>query len=96
MPCTITGSFEGDARLAAAEANEEATRATQIACEAMRLLKRHSLLVAMSDASLEWFSHHEKIDLRRIENDRREQERYERRTAALAKLTREEREELGL
>lgn len=96
MPCTVTGSFEGDARLAESEANARATRATQVACDAMRALKKAGLLHTVSDHSLEWFEEHEKIDRARIEREREQVERFRLRNEAIKKLSPEERALLGL
>jgi hypothetical protein len=96
MPCTITGTFEGDARLEASEANQDATRATQVACEALRLLKQRGLLHEVTDDSLAWFQYHEAVDRRRIEADREAIRRDNLRSAALAKLSPEERAALDL
>jgi hypothetical protein len=69
MPCTQTGSIEGDRRLAAEETvqeiNEENTRLTQMLCQACRIIEDEfgeEYSDKMPEVLKEWWEQHKKID----------------------------------
>lgn len=63
MPCTMTGSLAGDNLLLADEANERATKATQAACAAFKLLESNNIpLKSLSPEVQRWWRLHKKAD----------------------------------
>ena len=64
MPCYLTGSAEGDARLDAAEARKEVTKLTRLLCEAMECLEHHGC-DHISPAARSWWTAHKKVDAKR-------------------------------
>jgi hypothetical protein len=74
VPCYVTGSAEGDARLGELEARKELTRVTRVACELWELVQsipmlQHNLQV-LSGPTLRWIREHQKIDRRRRKHGR--------------------------
>lgn len=96
MPCYATGSAEGDARLAAKEANGKLTETTRLLCEACRLLEQNNIIDAASRKLIRWWIAHKKTDKERIERELQEKRREQVRKEALSKLSDEERRVLGL
>lgn len=96
MPCYMTGSAEGDARLSAEEAEGRASKATRAACEMARLLKGTALFQRLSPKTLEWVKEHAKIDRERRKEEKRERAEKELEKRARAKLTKAERRALGI
>lgn len=100
MPCFTTGSAEGDARLDAEESSREATRATRAACDMLRRARRMKVwkefVGGLSRKTLDWITEHDNTDKERRaqEAEEREQRRLEKK--ALSKLSKREREILGL
>jgi hypothetical protein len=66
MPCTYTGSLEGDAALASQESIEylsnELQRATRVACELGKLVATPVKNVLTSDETREWLKEHKQVD----------------------------------
>lgn len=87
MPCTVTGSLEGDAQLAASEVRKEATATTKLLCKACKLLDQFPDMKIPVDLQKWWLKHKDV--------DRREYETRIRNTA-LAKLSLEEKRILKL
>jgi hypothetical protein len=99
MPCFITGTAEGDARLAASDARSQATEYNAMLCTTLSYLKEHygyvleALLADNQDIAQYWIAHLA-VD---AERKLREQERREDLvTSALNKLTDEEKQALGV
>ena len=67
MPCTYTGSFEGDEALAAKEALEKnrstLTEVTALLCSACKILEKKK---AMTPQLRAWYAEHEKVDRKRL------------------------------
>jgi hypothetical protein len=59
MPCTMTGSIEGDRALAH---TNTVTELAQLLCEATRVLKKTGHLNKCSDKLKKWHAEHVKID----------------------------------
>jgi len=100
MACTYTGSIEGDRALFA---SETATKLTDMLCRTLRLIEEHNDFVDESQEGMsielpkdiqDFWKEHKKIDEERLV--REAQERQKLRENALAKLTYEEKLELGL
>lgn len=94
MPCYHTGSAEGDANLAAEEARREVTTLTRLLCQACERLEAHDIIMTRDVKS--WWDRHKEIDATRRAAERALSEQEVRKAKALAKLSREERELLGL
>lgn len=109
MPCTFTGSIEGDRAFFAErdlkEASAKLTELTQALCEAVKTLRDNK--VALPPKVESFARNHDETDRKRKEKEAREYEenlrKIERRRvirklrkSAKAKLTDEEREVLGL
>lgn len=95
MPCTYTGSIEGDRALAS---SERLTEVTEMLCRTLTRFEgilntelNSPLAGVLDDDIVKWWEEHKVIDARR-----RKREREELRAKALAKLTAEERQLLGL
>lgn len=99
MPCFHTGSAEGDARLAAREAQKELTEVMQMLCYICAELDYQGTFNSVT-AGLptikEWWEEHKRIDMKRLaeEEEQKRQEAVAKR--AKSKLTFEERKALGL
>lgn len=96
MPCYITGSAEGDARLAASEANEEATKLARILCIVGRWADINGRTASMPQVFRDWWQAHKKIDRQREARERAAQRRKELQVSGMSKLTEQEREALNL
>lgn len=102
MPCYITGSAEGDARLSAEESNTEATKVTALLCSLCEALEKARdtspvpFHVDVPKAVDHWWAAHKKIDAKRQSEElaQNKQEQLKRKT--LSKLTKEEKIALGL
>lgn len=95
MPCYVTGSAEGDARLAASEARERCTTLTRLLCEAMdHLTAKQSRL--WSDELSQWWAEHQRIDEERKRSEAAERLRRSIAYRAINKLNEAERLALGL
>jgi hypothetical protein len=57
MPCTITGSPEGDRLL---YANEDILRLTQMLCASLKRLEKNNIPVPKE--CLQWWNKHKKVD----------------------------------
>lgn len=63
MPCTMTGSFEGDRAMERDEAIYRATRATHAACSAFKLLESMGIpLTSLRAADQKWWRLHKLAD----------------------------------
>lgn len=94
MPCYITGSAEGDARLSEQEARRELEVVTRVACELAEFASGFKR--AFSKETTAWMADHARIDrARRLWERAREEER-QIKSAALRKLTSKERKLLGV
>lgn len=64
MPCYVTGSAAGDSALYLKEAQEEATKTTEMLCETLQILesKNPKLLKTLSPQIKKWWKNHKKID----------------------------------
>lgn len=85
MPCTMTGSLEGDRALAATEAadnlSNELTRITAAFCDLCTALERDPSahkIIDYSPMAYDWWVRHQEVDRKRVARE------------ALAKLTTEE------
>lgn len=87
MPCTVTGSLEGDRALAHSEAQEEATKVTQLLCKLCKIVENSDGLILPRDVS-KWWESHKKIDA--------QERKMHARDKALAKLTEEDKRALNL
>jgi hypothetical protein len=98
MPCYYTGSAEGDARLAAEEAQTALTNVTQMLCALMTLIETHHdyLMPDVPSNVRIWWDRHKEIDKKREAQRKREEKVYAARKAARAKLSRAERKLLGI
>jgi len=63
MPCYLTGSPEGDARLTLQEAQENATNLCEMLCIACRYIEHKDLTIPIEIQR--WWSIHKKIDKKR-------------------------------
>lgn len=98
MPCNLDGPGGRDYEYET-ELQRKGNRAARAACEMASLIKREdakmpkgiTLFSRLSDKTKRWVKHHEKIDKRRIAMEKAEKEKAKLRSAALAKLTKEER-----
>lgn len=101
MPCYATGSAEGDANLALSEAQEEATRVTEMLCSVMRNLDILGQSTIAPGNVQDWWKRHKKLDRQRAERDEREKQkaqaiRLKRLKTEIANLSQDEKEALGL
>lgn len=100
MPCYLTGSAIGDMELSAEESGREATLATRAACDMMRQARRLKLwnrfTAGLSRKTLDWIAEHDQRDKVRRSNEAEERERRREGKKALSKLTKKERNLLGL
>lgn len=94
MPCYMTGSAVGDARLAASEARQEAQEVTRHLCAVCELLEQSGVALPVSVAP--WWERHKQIDAKRKREAEEVRKRAKKRRSALGKLTPEERVALGL
>lgn len=88
MPCTYTGSIEGDRAMAAAEKAEKLTEVTAMLCEACKLLDRKQYTHELSQKTINWWYEHKKLD--------KELERESLRKSGLSKLSLAEIKALGI
>lgn len=95
MPCYMTGSAEGDARLAADEARAQVTKLTEILCAQMRALEKVDPGLIHKSAKA-WWEEHKKIDAQRRTELEYMADRMRRKGQILKKLTDEECEILGI
>jgi hypothetical protein len=69
MPCTYTGSLEGDARLAASEAlakkTSTLTKVTQMLCATCTKAEKAGRLDLLSPKTQVWWKKHKKQDAKR-------------------------------
>lgn len=89
------GSSDSDVR----RLKKEADKLARIACAAMTELVKHGkadFLVLQNDELREWWEAHQEADRKEREREARAQKRKEIREQALARLTEEEKEALGL
>lgn len=68
MPCTLTGSIEGDRALSAQEAEAEVTKLARMLCSVMRMLERDG--DKLSNEVLSWWKQHKKQDRERRADER--------------------------
>ena len=98
MPCYYTGTAEGDARLAADEAHKSLTEVTAHLCWLCdyneRLLQANVL--RERPPLWAWWQKHKALDAQHREQAAYEARQLVFRQAALRKLTKEEKEALGL
>ena len=101
MPCQsydtnwAHGSMDSDVR----RLKKEADKLARIACAAMTELVKHGkadFLVLQNDELREWWEAHQEADRKEKEREARAQKRKEIKEQALARLTEEEKEALGL
>lgn len=94
MPCYVTGSAAGDAALSAKEAREDLSRVTRVACELAKFASQYKR--AFSRETMEWMDKHARLDRQRIAEATARAERSLHKERGLKKLTKAEREALGL
>lgn len=94
MPCYQTGSAEGDARLTASEAQDEATKLCEMLCAACQYIEKYNIL--MPPSIKKWWNNHKKIDKERIKREKLELEDKRIAVTAKKKLSKREREILGI
>lgn len=99
VPCTYDDSFERN------EAAREAARVSALAC---MLLRASPLALHLLDENMfreagitrewakRWWAAHQQRDIERKEQERQDRERKKKRDAALAKLSPEDRDVLGI
>jgi hypothetical protein len=98
MPCYLTGSAEGDARLSASESRAEVTKLAALlckVCETYENTPEGSDVYLPSDV-LSWWNEHKKIDAERLRREAEDLQRNQARKNALSKLTAAERRALNL
>ena len=88
MPC-FDSRVDDDTR----EARKRLDKATRVACELSKLLRPGAIL---SREAAVWITEHEKMDRARLAEERRQRQEKLLAQKALAKLTKAEREILGL
>ena len=70
MPCTYTGSLEGDRALAAQKNADhlakQITNLTQLLCKTLTIVEAHDGLEYLPKDVNKWWSAHKKIDARRL------------------------------
>lgn len=93
MPCYYTGSAEGDANLAAKEARDALTEVTALLCSMCSAYENNQGVPA---AVAKWWSQHKKMDRETRMRTSLEANRRFLRQKALKKLSKAEREALGL
>lgn len=96
MPCFVTGSAEGDARLAQQEAQKEATKVTRLLCQLCRQVEGEFGINHLPHDVKKWWVRHKEIDEKRIKERAEAVKRVELRKKALKKLSPEERRALGI
>lgn len=75
MPCTITGSLEGDRALEAFQLRIKAQDLNEMLCEVCERLEAQDALNILPESVASWWNDHKELDRRRKEqedNDRRE------------------------
>ena len=60
MPCTLTGSIEGDLRYSLQCQNKDITELVQLLCSSCKLLEKNK--IKMPKKLSKWFEYHKKID----------------------------------
>jgi hypothetical protein len=65
MPCTYTGSLEGDARLAADEARTALTNVTAMLCSVCQKAEKAGRPDLLSPKVASWWKKHKKVDEKR-------------------------------
>lgn len=78
------------------ELRDELDEATGHLCWVLNYLKKKKLIKDVPLAIREWSAQHDELDKEREDEQKRAREQYETRQKALKKLTRAEREALGL
>ncbi len=96
MPCYVTGTAEGDARLAADDARQAATRLSELLCMQLRALDETGHENLIHGAVRPWWDEHKRIDQERVEAEKTRRETQKIARAAKRKLTGAERRALGL
>ena len=96
MPCYYTGSAEGDAKLAAQETHKKLTEVTRVACEALRMIEHMGDLGGLTAETRGWWIEHKKVDVERIAAEKRKTTKRKLQQSGLSKLTKEEKDALGL
>jgi hypothetical protein len=96
MPCYITGSAEGDARLSASESHAKATEMADMLCSLCERIEKHKISIVLPDKVQLWWDNHKKIDAERIKRENKEAARLRLKANAIAKLSDDERKALGL
>lgn len=98
MPCTMTGSVEGDRALAYQELSQKhgdtITELTQILCEVVQVFKDCGL--KMPPKLQKFAEHHDKVDKRRKAKEKAEKIRKAKIAKAKAKLSLEEKQLLKI
>ena len=62
MPCTYTGSVEGDLRYYLSQSREQVTQVAQLLCKACALLEKEKIKLPKDLKT--WWIEHQKIDAR--------------------------------
>lgn len=70
MPCTYTGSLEGDARLAAETSGRKLTEVTNMLCLTLREFEKFEEFENLPAHVRKWWREHKKLDTARRERDR--------------------------
>jgi hypothetical protein len=69
MPCTLTGSREGDLEWYLEQRGEEVTKLAQLLCKACTLLDEEKIKLPKNLKT--WWKKHQEIDAQRIEAERK-------------------------
>lgn len=97
MPCSSGGYESASYYNDYVEYKDRADRATRAACELGRLLKTvPKLFATLTPRTQKWIKRHEAMDRRRIEQEKEKKRTTKIRQNALAKLSKEERDILGV
>lgn len=95
MPCYVTGSEAGDARLAQSETYEKLIGVTRLLCVTCESLPRTAIDKLPKSVQI-WWAEHERIDMERRVEDHKRLKRKKIKEDTLKKLSQEERQILGL
>lgn len=97
MPCTLTGSLEGDRELSYSEANKNVTKLTDMLCKTLSFVEKmhFNVRINLGPEINRWWVKHKEIDRQRLKREN-EAEKQENKKKALAKLTKADKIALGL
>ena len=79
MPCTFTGSLEGDRALAyqehADDLAKQITKLTQLLCKTLTIVEAHDGLEYLPKDVNKWWVSHKKVDARRLAREKKAAEK---------------------